>query len=179
MQNRMDIKQYPDSFVPLSFPSWLYESDRHVLSQFLSVATVLPEQFYDVPGDIRWKRPEVQLMQAVLEDALWCFQQQFLPRTNQRRRLAREAEWWFFKDASDCPFSFVHICAVLGLEPEYVRRKLRQWHYHHSFIFPRKRRRASQPQQPLALRTATRDRRTSSRAADPVSVRSRSSNYVA
>jgi hypothetical protein len=179
MQNRINTKQHPDSFVPFSLPSWLYESNRHVLSQFLSVAAVMPEQFYDVPNGHHRKRPEVQLMQAVLEDALWCFQQQFLPRTNQGRRLAREAEWWFFNDASDCPFSFVHICAVLGLEPEYVRRKLRQWNYHHSFIFPRKRRRVAQPQQPLALHTATRERHTPSRAKDSVSVRSCSSNTLA
>src|SRR5262245_16239062 len=124
--------QHPDSFVP--FPPWSYESSRHALDQFLSVATVLPDQFYDQPNGHHPTRPEVQLMRAVLEDALWCFQLQFRPRTNQGLRLAREAEWWFFKDTSDGPFSFAHICTVLNLEPEYVRRKLRQWHDHYSSL---------------------------------------------
>ena len=150
---------------------WSYESSRRALGQFLSVAAVIPEQFFDAPNGHHWKRPEVQLMRAVLEDALWCLQLQFLSGTSQGRRLAREAEWWFFKDTSDWLFSFVHVCTVLHLEPEYVRRKLRQWRNRHSGIFPRTRRRAS-PRQPLALRPAARARRTTFRAAESVRARS-------
>lgn len=40
---------------------------------------------------------------------------------------AREAERWFFNDDSRWLFSFVSVCDVLGLEPEYIRTKLKHW----------------------------------------------------
>jgi hypothetical protein len=65
-------------------------------------------------------------MYAVLEDAFLCFQKKFEtePRFMQR---AREAERWFFSDASRWLFSFVSVCDALGLEPEYIRKKLKHW----------------------------------------------------
>lgn len=153
----MDTQQYSDPPAPPSFSSWLRESNRSLLSQFLSVATAIPEQFHVVPGNPYRQGPEVRLRQAVLEDAVWCFQQQFLPSCINTRRLAREAEWWFFKDTSDWPFSFVHICAALGLEPEYIRRGLRRWYQQHPVNFQRGKRRALS-QRPLAWRATTYER---------------------
>jgi hypothetical protein len=65
-------------------------------------------------------------MYAVLEDAFLCFQKKF---AKERRftRLAREAERWFFSDASRWAFSFLSVCNALGLEPEYIRKKLKHW----------------------------------------------------
>ncbi|MGH7965892.1 MAG: hypothetical protein ACRERD_29420, partial [Candidatus Binatia bacterium] len=74
------------------------------------------------------ERPEVALMRAVLADALDCFQKQFRPGgEREAQRLAREAEEWFFADDYNSLFSFVHISAVLGLDPEYIRRGLKRW----------------------------------------------------
>jgi hypothetical protein len=36
----------------------------------------------------------------------------------------REAEAWFFSDDSRWLFSFVPVCAALGLEAGYIRKKL-------------------------------------------------------
>lgn len=66
-------------------------------------------------------------MRAVLEDAIHCFQKQFVRKGRRVVRLAREAEEWFAADDPCWPFSFVNICAVLGLEPEYIRLGLRRW----------------------------------------------------
>ena len=165
MRGRMDAQQYPDPPVPLSLPSWMRENNRHLLSQFLSVATVMPEQFHNVPGSQYRQGPEARLMLAVLEDALWCFQQQFLPSCVNGRRLARDAEWWFFKDASDSPFSFVQICAVLGLEPEYLRRGLQRWCQQRPVIFQRSKRRATFLR-PLAWRVTSPERPASFGVAD-------------
>ena len=91
----MDTQQYPNSFVANSQRSCLQEHDRHVLTQFLSIGAVLPEQFQEVPVGPHRQGPEARLLHAVLEDALWCFQQQFLPGYGNERRLAREAECGF------------------------------------------------------------------------------------
>jgi hypothetical protein len=169
----MDTQQYPNSFGANPQCSWLQEHDRHVLTQFLSVGVVLPEQFQEVPIGPRRQGPEARLLYAVLEDALWCFQQQFLPRYGNERRLAREAEIWFFSNTSDWPFSFVRICDVLGLEPEYLRRGLRQWYQQRPVIFQRSKRRATSSQRPLVWRAATHERPPSSGAANSRHIHSR------
>lgn len=64
--------------------------------------------------------PETALMYAVLEDAFFCYQ----GRIKQQAKLAEE---WFFSDDSKSLFSFVSICDVLELHPEYIRKKLGCW----------------------------------------------------
>ena len=63
-------------------------------------------------------------MYAVLEDAFLCFQKKFETERRFIQR-AREAERWFFRDDSRWVFSFVSVCDALGLEPEYIRKKLK------------------------------------------------------
>jgi len=72
-------------------------------------------------------RAEVGLIIAVLEEAIGCFQQHLLVEDKKRQRLFREAEAWILREESDRPFSFNHVCEVLGLNASYVRRRLRQW----------------------------------------------------
>jgi hypothetical protein len=48
-------------------------------------------------------------------------------RRRRAQRLAREAEAWFLSDDDHWLFSFASICAALGLEPSYIRRKVKQW----------------------------------------------------
>jgi hypothetical protein len=65
-------------------------------------------------------------MYAVLEDAFLGFQKNFETERRFIQR-GREAERWFFSDDSRWLFSFVAVCDALGLEPEYIRKKLRHW----------------------------------------------------
>jgi hypothetical protein len=104
------------------------EFDKESERQFLVGEAILPEQFYASPYSTFAKRPEVLLMQAVLEDAFACFQGQFISTSTRNLRLAREAEIWFSSNATDSPFTFVNICTIFGLDPAYVRRGLKQWH---------------------------------------------------
>jgi hypothetical protein len=67
------------------------------------------------------------LMHAVLDDAINCYQKQFLPSTRHEQRLASEAAEWLFSNDDRWPFSFVNVCHALGLDPEYLRRGLKQW----------------------------------------------------
>lgn len=91
-----------------------------------SYDSALPEEFFDSRVRLAIVCPETALMYAVLEDAFLCFQKQF--ETEQRFvRRAREAEDWFFSDDSRWFFSFVSVCHALGLEPKYLRTKLKHW----------------------------------------------------
>jgi len=110
-----------------ALPLFLY--DLGAASQTLPPAAVLPEQFYSRPAATDKVHGEVALMRAVLEDAINCFQKQTLKSGRRAQRLVREAEEWLFTDDPRWPFSFVNICAVLGLDPEYLRlglKRLRQ-----------------------------------------------------
>jgi len=88
--------------------------------------SMLPERFFDSRVKLTAVCPETALMYAVLEDAFLCFHKQFEsdPRFIER---AREAEDWFFSDDSRWLFSFVSVCDALGLEPHYIRKKLKNW----------------------------------------------------
>lgn len=108
-----------------ALPILLY--DLRAANQLLPTAAVLPEQFYTRPTRCVAQHGEVALMRAVLEDAIHCFQKQFVRKGPRVLRQAREAEEWLAAADSRWPFSFVNICAVLGLEPEYVRLGLKQW----------------------------------------------------
>jgi hypothetical protein len=116
------------SFQRPALSPFLY--DLGAASQALPPATILPEQFYSSPSAPDTGRGEVALMRAVLEDAIGCFQKQMHDSGRRVQRLAREAEEWLFTDDHRWPFSFVNICAVLGLEPEYVRLGLKRWRQH-------------------------------------------------
>jgi hypothetical protein len=87
---------------------------------------VLPEQFFDARVKLTAVCPETALMYAVLEDAFFCFHKQF--EADQRRiQSTREAEDWFFSDNYRGLFSFLSVCDALGLEPNYIRQKLKHW----------------------------------------------------
>ena len=89
-------------------------------------AALISEQFFDSRVSLLRVCPETALMYAVLEDAFVGFQKKFETERRFIRR-AREAERWFFSDDSRWLFSFVAVCEALGLEPEYIRKKLKHW----------------------------------------------------
>ena len=104
--------------------NFLFEQGRAAEREAVTPAAVLPEQFHGSPRQNYKVRGEIALMQSVLEDAIDCFQKQFGAPRFRDYRIAKEAEQWFFTDDYTWPFSFVNICSVLGIDPEYVRRGL-------------------------------------------------------
>jgi hypothetical protein len=93
---------------------------------------VLPSQFFGrVRRQAPTKRGECQLLVAVLEDAVYCFQKYAFARDRHGQRLFREAEEWMMAETSppkDEPtLSFEYICSVLDLDPLYLRGGLRRW----------------------------------------------------
>jgi hypothetical protein len=71
--------------------------------------------------------PEKELMLAVLEDAIECFQKYAFTRDRKGKVLFQEAEHWFQDANRDWPFSFVNVCETLGFAPDYLRQGLAQW----------------------------------------------------
>jgi hypothetical protein len=87
--------------------------------------TALPEHFFDFGVSLARVCPETALLYAVLEDAFVCFQKRFEIKNLYAQRAAKAAEKWFFDDDSRELFSFLSICTALGLEPEFIRKKLK------------------------------------------------------
>lgn len=73
------------------------------------------------------REPEQRLMLAVLEDAVWCFQNGVAAKDRRKRDLSQEAEAWLMEDGGDWLFSFNEICELLGIEPKNVRKHLQRW----------------------------------------------------
>jgi len=101
--------------------------DRDTAQELLCYVSVLLEQVCDPLVRLANRQPEAELMRAVLEDALLCFHKGLVRQGRRVQRLAREAKEWLFSDDVCWPFSFVSICMVLGLDPEYIRRGLKRW----------------------------------------------------
>lgn len=70
--------------------------------------------------------PEKELMLAVLEDAVRTLQETCSTLSGPKKRLFEETRDWFFSDDAKWVFSFVSVCGVLGLDPDYLRKGLRQ-----------------------------------------------------
>ena len=82
--------------------------------------------------------PERKLLEAILQDAIECWQRCALVAHNwrlsihnpmgRRQRDYREADFWLFGDYDNEPyFSFAKICDCLGLVPDDIRRRLLEW----------------------------------------------------
>ena len=90
--------------------------------RFFSPGILLPEQLFD--GTRMQPPPEQRLLIALLEDAIYCFEKCYGARSSAGLRLFREAEHWLMNETQCRPFSFEHVCFVLGLDPHAVRRML-------------------------------------------------------
>ncbi len=84
----------------------------------------------DYAANFRRKIPleaERTLLLAVLEDGIRCYQENLFAAHGKRRVLFDEAKEWLFSDDANWFCSFVSICTLLNLEPNYIRRGLREW----------------------------------------------------
>lgn len=88
---------------------------------------LLPAQYLGTFGRKANLEPEKELMLAVLEDAIRCFQKYIFAQDSKRRGLFRDAEAWIFEENSDWLFSFENICELWGFNPQYVRQGLVHW----------------------------------------------------
>jgi hypothetical protein len=91
---------------------------------------LLPGQFFAAMRKRVPQEPEYRLIVAVLEDAIDCYQKHLHAQDGKARQIFEETEEWIESDDRRWPYSFVSICDILNLNPEYVRRGLKAWKTH-------------------------------------------------
>ncbi len=78
------------------------------------------------------KQPECALLWAVLENGLGTYMRYVTAANRRGKRLFHEADVWIMQDDATWLCSFINICHVLGLDPEYLRMGLRRWRATHA-----------------------------------------------
>jgi hypothetical protein len=89
--------------------------------------TLLPIQYFEAMRRKHLLEGEKRLILSVLEDAVECFMKCIDSPTNKGQRLFREAEEWINLEDKHWVFSFDNVCEMLDINPEYMRRGLREW----------------------------------------------------
>jgi hypothetical protein len=89
--------------------------------------TLLPSQHADRTGRRRLLEGEHRLMVAILEDAIDVYRKQADARDTRKRHMFDDAEAWIEDHDATWIFSFENICAVLDLDPSYIRKGLHAW----------------------------------------------------
>jgi hypothetical protein len=82
---------------------------------------IMPEQFRPASHA---RSPEKRLALAVLEHAVDTILKVDVIRAAEWNRFVRDDLAWLRSEEMERPFDFLSICAVLGLDPGYVRRGL-------------------------------------------------------
>jgi hypothetical protein len=90
---------------------------EHLLASGEIVAAQQPDQ--------RPWSPEKKLAAAVLASALVEIRDHHADPTH--RKTVAEDVAWVFSDDGSWPFSFLRLCELFRLDPEYVRSRVRKW----------------------------------------------------
>lgn len=73
------------------------------------------------------RQPECQLLWAILEEAVGTYIKYTTAKSQRGQRLFREANDWIMQDDYTWLCSFVNICHILGVDPDYLRTGLQRW----------------------------------------------------
>jgi hypothetical protein len=84
------------------------------------------EKVHEAKKGLAEHQAERDLMLAVLEDGIDCFQGYFFKPSRTNQKLFLEAEEWISSN-DDGVFSFNNVCETLGLDPDALRKGLRRW----------------------------------------------------
>ena len=68
--------------------------------------------------------PEKSLLAAILEDAVQEYRKFNGPHDPKSKIRFNKVEEWFNRRDKEWIFSFDNVCELLGLDPEYIRRRL-------------------------------------------------------
>ena len=98
------------------------EREPGIVGHLLACGEIVPAQ---LPAPSDWS-PEKRLAGAVLAHTLTEIRDHPRDALHHRRRLAEDLEWVASNDTA-WPYSFVPLCELFRLEPEYVRRVVARW----------------------------------------------------
>jgi hypothetical protein len=78
------------------------------------------------------RSPEERLVLALLENGIEYFQKYIDGGRPREKKRFTEAETWIMQtDPENGCFSFENVCEILRLDPDYVRKGVRQWQIAH------------------------------------------------
>jgi hypothetical protein len=89
--------------------------------------TLAPYEYVDSFRRKALWQPEKELMYAILEDAVGCFQNYLFARDKKGKRLFLDAETWINGEEGESVLSFDNVCEELDIDPEFLRSGLRRW----------------------------------------------------
>ena len=88
--------------------------------------TTLRDQYFATFRRSEHLEPEKALLMAILEDAIHCYRKYRAARDRAGRERFREVEQWIMEEGDDWLFSFNNVCELLGLDPQFIRRGVRE-----------------------------------------------------
>jgi hypothetical protein len=89
--------------------------------------TLLPIQYFEAMRRKHLLEGEKRLILSVLEDAVECFMKCIDASSSKGQRLYRDADEWIALEDKHWVFSFDNVCDMLDINPEYMRRGLKDW----------------------------------------------------
>lgn len=92
----------------------------------MGARTIDAGQYFDIFRGRAQLAPERALVLALLEDAIHCYRQYRRAHDRAGRQKFSEAEKWITRQGRDWVFTFDNVCELLGLDPQYVRRGLKE-----------------------------------------------------
>jgi hypothetical protein len=92
------------------------------LLQIISSDASTSEHYRDTFRRSELLEPEKALLIALLEDGIHEYRKYYRARDRDGQRRFRKACEWLMADDEAWIFSFVNVCELLNLDPEYVRR---------------------------------------------------------
>src|SRR6266545_7824660 len=88
--------------------------------------TSMVQQYLDTFRRSEHLEPEKSLLAAILEDAVQEYRKYSRAHDPNGKSRFREVEEWIMRRNNEWIFSFENVCELLGLDPEYVRSRLRE-----------------------------------------------------
>jgi hypothetical protein len=88
--------------------------------------TLVGQQYLDTFRRSEHFEPEKSLLAAILEDAVQEYRKYSRAHDPIGKSRFREVEEWFMGRDNEWVFSFENVCELLGLDPEYVRGRVRE-----------------------------------------------------
>ena len=98
--------------------------DRERMSSPMTISAISDIQPLSVRSRLT---PEEELLLAILEDAVICFQKYAFAKDQRGRELFIDAEAWIMSNADEGIFCFTSVCDHLGVAGSYVRQSLLGW----------------------------------------------------
>jgi len=101
----------------------LKEFKKH-LSKLNEIDAIHPTQYYLANRSMRLASGEKKLMLAILKDAIKCYRRNVTGKSVHSQKIFSETEEWFYDEDTNYLYSFLNICAWLGVDFKLIREKL-------------------------------------------------------